>query len=254
MRFSIDTDSRTLVHEVDGETRSYDLFSRRSFEILSREWIRVGWNQKYTYTFSWFGRPIIQLPEDLIRVQEVIYRLKPDVVIETGVAHGGSLMFYASLFKAMGKGRVIGVDIDIRPHNRRAIEAHELSPLITLVDGSSTDSATLSRIREVVGSAESCMVILDSNHSRKHVADELRLYSEFVSPGAYLVVTDGVMEDLAGVPRGSPEWVQDNPAAAAREFLESRPDFVLDVPEWPFNESELRSNVTHWPFAWLRRV
>ena len=136
MKIQIDTEKQTLAVE-NGETkRQIDLYSRDAFEILSLEWVRVGWNQKYQYTFSWFGRPIIQLPEDMMRIQEVIYQLKPDVIIETGIAHGGSLIFYASLCKAIGKGRIIGVDIEIRPHNRKAIGEHELSPYISMVEGS----------------------------------------------------------------------------------------------------------------------
>src|SRR5688572_26232100 len=111
MKLTIDTDARTLVIEEGGRTRKLDLYSREAFEHISRQWVRVGWNEKYPYTFAWMGRPIIQAPEDIVRAQEVLYRVKPDVLVETGVAHGGSLIFYASLFKAMGKGRVIGVDI-----------------------------------------------------------------------------------------------------------------------------------------------
>src|SRR5689334_18801393 len=117
MKLLIDTAKKSLTVEEDGSRRDLPLYSRESFDLISREWLRVGWNQKYTYTFSWLGRPIIQLPEDLIRIQEVIYRVRPDVIIETGVAHGGALIFYASLCKAIGCGRVIGVDIEVRPHN-----------------------------------------------------------------------------------------------------------------------------------------
>jgi len=109
MKLIVDTEAKTLTEEEEGHVRQFDLYSKEAFERLSRQWVRVGWNQKYPYTFSWMGRPIIQLPEDMIRTQEVIYRVKPDVIVETGVAHGGSLIFYASLFKAMGKGRVIGI-------------------------------------------------------------------------------------------------------------------------------------------------
>src|SRR5438552_10863236 len=127
MKLTIDTASQTLTRADGNDTAELPLYSREAWELVSREWIRVGWNQKYQYTFSWFGRPVIQLPEDLVRIQEVIYSVKPDVVVETGVAHGGSLIFYSSLCEAMGKGRVIGIDIEIRPHNREAIEAHELA-------------------------------------------------------------------------------------------------------------------------------
>src|SRR5262245_19208614 len=133
MKLTIDTDTRTLILEDAGRSRTLELYSPEAFEHLSRQWIRVGWNEKYQYTFSWLGRPIIQLPEDIVRVQEVIYRVKPDVIIETGVAHGGSLVLYASLAKAFGRGRVIGIDIEIRPHNRAAIESHPLASLITLI-------------------------------------------------------------------------------------------------------------------------
>ena len=130
MKIILDTDSSELtVESVDGK-RVMQLYSKEAFELISREWVRVGWNQKYQYTFSWMGRPIIQLPEDMLRTQEVLYKLRPDVLVETGIAHGGSLIFYASLFKAMGKGRVIGVDIEIRGHNRVAIEEHELCSYI----------------------------------------------------------------------------------------------------------------------------
>src|SRR5512143_3749778 len=137
MRITIDTEAQTLHCDDAAGSRTLPLYSDRAFELLSRQWLKVGWNQKYPYTFSWMGRPIIQLPEDIVRIQEVVYRVKPDVVIETGVAHGGSLILSASLCKLLGNGRVIGVDIDIRPHNRKAIEAHELFPLITLIEGSS---------------------------------------------------------------------------------------------------------------------
>ena len=200
------------------------------------------------------GRPIIQLPEDMIRIQEVIYQVKPDVIIETGIAHGGSLIYYASLFKAMGKGRVIGVDIEIRPHNRKAIEEHELFPYITLIEGSSTDSAILNQVKSLMKPGEVVLIILDSNHSKAHVADELEAYHDLVTPGSYLVATDGIMKDLHDVPRGNPEWIWDHPTAAAAEFAEQHPEFVLEQPKWPFRESDLTENVTHWPGAWLRRA
>jgi cephalosporin hydroxylase len=254
MKWTVDTDAQELRLTTATGVEVLPLYSREAFEYLSREWVRLGWNQKYTYTFSWLGRPMIQLPEDMVRLQEVIYRVNPDVVVETGVAHGGSLIFHATLCKAMGRGRVIGVDIEIRPHNREAIERHPLSPLITLVEGSSVDPETVGRVRALVRPDETVLVVLDSNHSKAHVAAELEAYAPMVSRGSYLVATDGLMEDLAGVPRGQAGWAADNPSAAAREFAARRHDFELEQPEWPFNESELRRNVTHWPDAWLRRV
>ena len=116
-----------------GQSHTVGLGTPDAFEAISKVWLRSGWDTKYVYSFTWLGRPIIQLPEDLMRLQEVIFTIKPDVIVETGIAHGGGLIFYASLCQMLGKGRVVGVDIEIRPHNRQAIEAHPLSPYITLV-------------------------------------------------------------------------------------------------------------------------
>src|ERR1700737_2669358 len=172
------------------------------------------------------GRPIIQLPDDMIRAQEVIYAVRPTVVVETGVAHGGSLVFYASLLKAMGGGRVIGVDIEIRPHNRRAIEAHELASQITLVEGSSTALDVVAKVRSLVQPTDRVFVMLDSNHSKAHVLAELRAYADLVSPGSYVVAADGIMADLVGAPRSHPDWGGNNPRAAAAEFLRGGDDFM----------------------------
>lgn len=254
MKIQIDTEKQTLAVE-NGETkRQIDLYSRDAFEILSLEWVRVGWNQKYQYTFSWFGRPIIQLPEDMMRIQEVIYQLKPDVIIETGIAHGGSLIFYASLCKAIGKGRIIGVDIEIRPHNRKAIEEHELSPYISMVEGSSIDSKTVEKVMKMLGDAKVVLVILDSNHTYQHVSAELESYSSMVTQGSYIVATDGIMKDLHDVPRAGKNWQIDNPTRAAIDFAAKHSEFRIEQPAWPFNESELRNNITHWPSAWLKRI
>ncbi len=255
MKLEIDTETKTLKYEAkEGKKEIIDLYSKESFELISRYWVKVGWDQKYVYTFSWFGRPIIQLPEDIIRMQEVIYRLKPDVIIETGVAHGGSLIFYASLCKAIGKGHIVGIDIDIRQHNRVEIEQHELFSYITLLEGSSTSREIVSEVDKIVKDTDTVLVILDSNHSKQHVLDELEAYNHLVTKGSYIVATDGVMYDLHDVPRGESEWAWDNPASAAIEFLETNGDFVIETPEWTFNESKLDENITHWPNAWLKRL
>ena len=254
MKLTIDTDQKTLVCESVAGREELPLYSDRAFDLIAEQWVKVGWNQRYSYTFSWMGRPIIQLPEDMVRTQEVIYRVKPDVIIETGVAHGGSLIFYASLCKALGKGRVIGIDIEIRPTNRQAIESHEMASLITLIEGSSTAPATVAKAKALVRPGETVLVLLDSNHTRQHVADELEAYHGLVTPGSYIVATDGIMKDLHDVPRGQPEWTWDHPTAAAAEFAARHPDFAVEQPAWPFNESGLTRNLTHWPGAWLRRV
>lgn len=254
MKIFIDTTAQTLIREENGAPETVPLYSTAGFEILSDLWVKVGWDQKYSYAFSWMGRPIIQLPEDMVRTQELIYRLRPDVIVETGVAHGGSLIYYASLCTAMGQGRIIGVDITIRPHNRAAIEAHEMFPLITLIEGDSASPDVVNQVRDLIQPGEKVLVILDSCHTRAHVARELEAYHSLVGPGSYIVATDGIMQDVYDVPRGQVEWKTDNPVTATEEFLKAHPEFVLEQPPWPFNESQLSRNITHWPSAFLRRV
>ena len=254
MKLTIDTDNAILLVE-EGDSRStLDLYSREALGLVSQQWVRLGWQMKYPYTFSWLGRPIIQLPEDMVRTQEVIYRLKPDVIVETGIAHGGSLIFYAGLCRLIGKGRIVGIDVEIRPHNRQAIEAHELFDLIAMVEGDSVSREVTAKVDELVDGAQTVLVILDSNHTKQHVLAELEAYHHLVTPGSYIVATDGVMQWVHDVPRGDPAWKEDNPSAAALEFASAHPEFVVEQPPWPFKESPLDKNVTHWPDAWLRRT
>jgi cephalosporin hydroxylase len=254
MRITVDTAEKLLSIERDGLSTNLDLYGKEAFEVVSDLWLRMSWNQKYSYTFTWLGRPIIQHPEDLVRLQEAIYTLRPDVVIETGVAHGGSLIFDASLFKAMGHGRkVIGVDIEIRSHNRRAIESHELSSMIALVEGDSVAPETITRVSRLILPQDKVLVILDSDHSYKHVMAELEAYQQFVSPGSYIVATDGIMREVTDTPLGKPGWTMDNPANAAEDFVKRHSEFAIEEPVWRFNESQLEKSITAWPSAWLRR-
>lgn len=224
-----------------------------AFSVISQAWLRAGWDTKYVYGFSWLGRPVIQLPEDMIRIQEVIYEIKPDVIVETGVAHGGSLIFYASLCTAIGKGRVIGIDIEIRPHNRKAIEEHRLSPLISLVQGSSIDADTVQSVKDQIDPTETVLVLLDSNHSKAHVLAELEAYSPLVGPSSYIVACDGIMQQVVGAPRTSEDWSWNNPISAVAEFISKNTDFECVEPIWAFNESGIEKRVTYWPKAFLRR-
>jgi cephalosporin hydroxylase len=254
MRIIIDTETKNVKVESQTGEKNIDLFTKEAFELVSSLWVKIGWSQKYQYTFTWLGRPIIQLPEDMLRAQEIVYRLKPDIIIETGVAHGGSLFFWASLCKAINKGRVIGIDIEIRAHNRKAIEEHELFPWITLIEGSSTDAKIVQKVKSMINPGDTVLAILDSNHTKQHVLAELEAYHNIITPGSYIVATDGIMQDLYDVPRGKQEWIDDNPSAAAFEFSKIHKDFVIEKPAWVFNESQLDKNITHWPDAWLRRV
>lgn len=249
-----ETTGHVIVREGDREER-FPLASAEGFAAASRAWLRAGWDAKHVYSFSWFGRPVIQLPEDMIRLQELIYALKPTLIVETGIAHGGSLIFYASLFKGMGHaGRVVGVDIEIRPHNRAAIEAHELFPYITMVEGSSVDPAVVEQVRAQVRPDDRVLVLLDSNHLKDHVAAELEMYAPLVSVGCYIVACDGIMGQVVGAPRSQPDWAWNNPTEAARAFAAAHPDFVLEEPPFAFNEGMVRDRVTYWPDAFLRRV
>ena len=253
MRLVIDTDAAVVIDETEGARREMPLASAEAFQAVSDAWLRAGWDAKYVYSFTWLGRPMIQLPEDMIRLQEVIYRLKPDVIVETGVAHGGGLVFYAGLCRLIGKGRVIGVDIEIRPHNRQAIEAHPLADLISLVSGDSTSPEVVSEVTRQIPPGASVLVLLDAKHTKAHVMAELNAYAPLVTPGSYIVAMDGIMEKVAGGPRTQPSWREDNPRRAALEWAAHHPEFALEEPAFAFNEGIVTERVTYWPDAFLRR-
>lgn len=184
----------------------------------------------YSYNFEWLGLPIIQYPQDIVAIQEIVWRTRPDLIIETGVARGGSLILYASLLKLIGEGgRVIGVDIDIRPHNREAIETHPLAGCIHLIQGSSIDAGTVEAVRAQVKGARRIMVVLDSMHTADHVLRELELYSPLVSAGCYLVVFDTVIEFMPPETVANRPWAKGNsPYNAVEHFLENNSRFRVD--------------------------
>ncbi len=187
---------------------------------------------RYAYLWSFLGVPIIQLPADVMALQEVVWANKPDVIVETGVARGGSLIFFSAMLTLIGKGRVIGVDIDIRPHNRDTIEKHPMAARISLIEGSSTASETIERVRQQIPVNASVMVVLDSDHSRDHVLAELRAYAPLVTPGQYLIVADTLLgflrKEETPVARAKVWHPGDEPLAAARAFLEETDRFELD--------------------------
>jgi cephalosporin hydroxylase len=254
MRYDFDEEAGKLTVTDGDSTSTIDLWSPEAFSHLGRLWVRVGWQAKYMYTFSWFGRPVIQLPEDLITLQEQIWETKPTVIIETGIAHGGSLVFHAGVLQALGGGRVIGIDIEVRDHNQKAIDEHPLKSMIDIVIGSSTDPAIVSQVANMITPDDRVMVILDSNHTYAHVRDELSAYAPLVTKGQWMVATDGVMNTVHDVPRAGANWDTDNPSRAAIEFAEAHSEFELVDPVPPvFDESDGVSRPTHWPAAWLRR-
>lgn len=183
---------------------------------------------KYSYNFSWMGRPIIQYPQDMIAMQEIIWDVKPDLIIETGIAHGGSIIYYASLLELIGNGEVLGIDIDIRLHNRRQIENHPMFKRIKMIQGSSVSEETVDEVKQYAAGKETILVCLDSNHTHEHVLKELELYSPFVSMNSYLIVFDTIVEDMPDNYLPGRIWKKsDNPKTALYEFLKKNDSFEI---------------------------
>jgi cephalosporin hydroxylase len=205
---------------------------------------------KYTYHFEWLGRPVIQLPQDLIAMQEIIWRVKPDLIIETGIALGGSLIFYASMLELLsGDGHVVGIDIDIRPHNRVEIENHPMFRRIIMIQGSSIDEEVARQVTDFSEGRQRVLVVLDSNHTHEHVSKELALYSPLVTRDSYLVVCDTVIEDVPDdLIRDRPWGKGNNPKTAVWEFLKTTDRFVIDQE---YNDKLL---ITVAPDGYLRCV
>lgn len=231
----------------DEGPRELDIYSPEGFKVVSNLFTRSGWQQKISYEPTWLGIPIIQTPEDIVMMQELIWKVRPDVIIECGVAHGGAVVLYASLLELLGKGHVIGVDVEIRKYNRIALESHPLSRRFTLIEGSSVEQATVDEVRRLIRPGDKVLVTLDSNHTTAHVAAELRLYAPLVTPDSYLVVFDGVMQVLTDAPGGSPTWDKDNPWHAVQGFIEENDEFQVD----PYYN---RLKVTYCPGGFLKRV
>jgi cephalosporin hydroxylase len=184
---------------------------------------------QYSYNFSWMGRPIIQYPQDMIAMQEIIWEVKPDLIVETGIAHGGSLIYYASLLELAGKGKVLGIDIDIREHNRKEIESHPMFKRIEMIQGSSIAAETVEKVKNIAKDYPTILVVLDSNHTHDHVLQELDAYASLVSVGSYVVVFDTIVEFMPdGYLPGRPWGKGDNPWSAAQDFLKRNPNFEID--------------------------
>jgi cephalosporin hydroxylase len=219
-------------------------------QALSRIWIREITRHKYAYNFSWMGRPIIQLPQDMIAMQEIIWNAKPNLIIETGIAHGGSLIYYASLLQMMKiDGYVLGIDIDIRDHNRVEIDSHPMRERIVMIEGSSVATSTVEEVAKHAAGKENVMVVLDSNHTHDHVLCELQSYSPFVTTNNYLVVFDTLLEDMpSDLVENRPWGKGNNPKTAVHEWLKNHPEFEIDKDI----DSKLLISVA--PDGYLRRV
>jgi cephalosporin hydroxylase len=197
---------------------------------LTQKWFVESCKQKYSYNFTWMGRPIIQYPQDIVAMQEIIWQVQPDLIIDTGIAHGGSLVFYASLLELIGNnGQVLGIDIDIRSHNRVEIEKHPMFKRISMIEGSSIDKKIAEEVYDFAKGKQRILVTLDSNHTHDHVLKELELYSPLVTKGSYLVVFDTVVEDLPNDFFPDRPWNPgNNPKTAVWEFLKTSDRFEID--------------------------
>ncbi len=221
-----------------------------TMQDLSRAWMERSVELKYSYNFSWLGRPVIQYPQDLFAMQEIIWSLKPDLIIETGVAHGGGLIFYASMLELLGNdGCVLGIDIDIRKHNLEEIQKHPLFKRIKLIEGCSASTEVLSQVSKLAAEKETVLITLDSNHTHEHVSRELKLYSPLVSQGSYMVVFDTIVEELPDNMYPDRPWSKgNNPMTAVGEFLAENRDFEID------HELESKLLISVAPSGYLRRV
>jgi cephalosporin hydroxylase len=217
--------------EAEKRARIASMAQDPSFRKLSRDWFDASCRHRYSYHFTWLGLPVIQYPQDLIAMQEIIWRTRPDMIVETGIARGGSLIFFASMLELIGApGCVVGVDIDIRAHNRAAIEGHPLAKRIALLEGSSVDPAVAQEVRTLARGRRSVLVVLDSNHTHEHVMQELHLYSPLVRRGGYLLVLDTVVEDLpADLSAARPWGPGNNPRTAVKAFLKENERFEVDA-------------------------
>lgn len=252
-------------------------FSRERGERLTRQGAEAALNHhssdfmtsslasKYSYNFSWLGRPIVQYPQDIVAVQEIVWEVKPDLIIETGIAHGGSLILSASLLAILdlsdaidagtimnpsfSSRRVLGIDIDIRAHNREAIEAHPLSSRIQMIEGSSISPAVVSEVREIASNYERVLVLLDSNHTHDHVLAELEAYALCTSVGSYCVVFDTIIEDVPEELSAERPWGPgNNPKTAVRNFLKTRHEFEIA------EDIQHKLLITVAPDGYLRRI
>jgi cephalosporin hydroxylase len=252
----VEDDSRALQDFLTEVRQEVEEMGRdANVQSLSRRWMVETLKHKYTYHFSWMGRPIIQFPQDILAVQEIIWSVKPDLIVETGIAHGGSLIFSASMLELNAicggpqNGQVLGIDIDIRAHNRAEIEAHPMARRITMIEGSSVAPEVVSDIRARAAGKRSVLVILDSSHTHDHVLAELEAYARLVTVGSYCIVFDTAIEDMPAEAFPDRPWGKGNNAkTAAWDFLRRHPEFEID------NSIQHKLLITVAPDGYLKRV
>lgn len=223
-----------------GRQVEFNLYEERTLEVLATLWEKTAYHHRLTHILEWMGVPILQFAEDIVMMQELLWILKPDVLVECGVAHGGSAIMYAAMMELAGKGRVIGVDVDIRPHTRENIAKNPLSKRITLIEGNSVDPVVVTKVRSLIQADELVVVVLDSNHRRDHVKAEIHAYKDLVSVGSYLVVMDTGSSYVHDVPSGDKNMIKDSALEAVQEFLSSETKFSIDPR---FNRLRITANI-----------
>lgn len=207
------------------ELMGKDISLRRS----SFNWLIKGYDYEYSYHFKWLGRPIIQYPQDIVALQEIIWNVKPDIIIETGIARGGSLVFSASILEMIGKGKVIGIDIDIREYNKKEIKKHSLFKRIKMIEGSSTDEKIIKKVLKLIKPKDKVLVVLDSNHTHEHVLKEMEVYAPLIRKGSYMIVFDTIIQDLPERLFSKRPWTKkNNPKTAVHEFISKNKRFKID--------------------------
>lgn len=225
------------MEDFERETRSRIAANGKNQKLQddAKAFLASSLESQYSYTFSWLGRPIIQYPQDIIAMQQIIWSLQPDLIIETGIAHGGSLILSASMLELNAScggpqdGRVLGVDIDIREHNRIAIEEHPMSKRIDMIEGSSVAPEVVEQVRNLASERQKVLVCLDSNHTHEHVLDELEVYAPLATLNSYCIVFDTIVEDFSECGPGDRPWGKgNNPMTAMQEYLENHPEFLID--------------------------
>ena len=232
-----------FIEQVNNNIKS--IGNDESLQALSRQWSQESNKCGYTYNFSWMGRPIIQYPQDMIGMQELIWNVRPDLIIEAGIAHGGSLILSASLLALLdmvdavennavlnpneSNRKVLGIDIDIRSHNREAIESHPMASRIQMIEGSSVDAEIIEQVKDVASNYKTVLVCLDSNHTHDHVLAELEAYAPLVTKSSYCVVFDTLIEDMPAELFPNNNWgPSNNPKTAVWEYLKTHPEFEID--------------------------
>jgi cephalosporin hydroxylase len=240
--------------EAEYKARNREMIGRmagdQAFAELGKRWFLSAFRHEYPYHFTWLGLPIIQFPQDIVALQEIIWSVQPDLIVETGVARGGSIIFHASMLQLIGgDGVVVGVDVDIRAHNRAALEKHRLFSRVRLIQGSSVSEEVIAQVRKLAEGRKQVLVVLDSNHTREHVLAELRAYAPLVRQGSYLVVLDTIIESLTpDLYRDRPWSAGNNAATAVEEFLRTTDRFEVDA------EMDAKLQISVAPRGFLRCV